>query len=203
MVFRGARRWAQLQPVALHQLFRKTSLILCDLTAGLWQCWEWAFSQPSSPTRTRYFLQKEISLCGPYWGNGRVQNSPLSGEAKLITPVTGILGSAHRVLKGKNRLCLIQSLCKTGRVGNPVCQLLLWLCSIRVHRAGFIFTWQFLCCYDFTNLQSINHLSKQHTNKLKSRENFSKAGFFFHLSLLKRGLVRFLLCGMSPREKNS
>lgn len=95
----------------------------------------------------------------------------------LLMPVIGMPDTAQRVLKGENRLCLIQSLCITGGK-NPVCQLLPWLCSIRVHRAGFIFTWQFLCCYDFTNLQSINHLSKKHTNKLKSRGNFSKASFF-------------------------
>lgn len=121
-------------------------------------------------------LQKEISLCGLYIGYGRIQNTPLFGEVKLIVPVIGVPDTAQRVLNGENHLCLIQSLCIMGKK-NPVCQLLPWLCSIRVHRAGFIFTWQFLCCYDFTNLQSINHLSKQHTNKLKSRGNFSKASF--------------------------
>lgn len=140
---------------------------------SLWQAVLQAF-QPSPP-RMHAFLQKETSLCVVY---SRTQNTPLFGKVKLITPVIRMPSTAQRVLKGKNLLCLIQSLCITGgEKKKPVCQLLPWLCSIRVHRAGFIFTWQFLCCYDFTNLQSINHLSKQYTSKLRSRGNFSKASF--------------------------
>lgn len=144
----------------------------------VWQCWEWVFSQPLPPRRMWQFLQKEISLWWLYIRDGKIKNIPLFRKVKFIMTVIRMPDTAQRVLKGKNQLCLIPSFCITGGEKSLVCQLLPWLCSIRIHRAVFIFTWQFLCCYDFTNLQSINHLSKQHTNKLKSRGNFSKASLY-------------------------